>query len=276
MNKSNYIIEFYKQYKRVPTLNDFQFADVMETAFKMPPEKALKWLKKRGENLKITIKWDELDAEAHDKAFTIAKVMSADLLQDIYNSVEKAKNEGLSLKQFKKDLVPTLEQKGWGGLAPSRLKVIYDTNMQMSYSKGQYEQNMLIAEQYPYWKYVQIERKTKRHDHSKFHNKIFRYDDPIWNSIYPPSGYGCSCMVIPLSEKEVSQQGLSVSSGEKFMKDIDKNSTNLTPLKAWKPETKDYASGIKMQLEKILKVKKPEKARTIQEVQAWANKNLKK
>ncbi|GAB1372779.1 hypothetical protein MASR1M45_28420 [Candidatus Kapaibacterium sp.] len=55
------------------SMKGFRFEDPLQTAFKLPPERALEWLKQRGKNLKISSDWEELDAEAHNKAFTVAR-----------------------------------------------------------------------------------------------------------------------------------------------------------------------------------------------------------
>lgn len=247
--RNNYIIEYYKAFGKVPKFQEgFQFEDPLEVIFNLPPERALEWLKKRGENLKISINWDDLDAEAHDRAFTVAKVMSADLLQLIYDYVEEARREGWTLKQFQDNLLPKLESSGWTGAKPSRLKIIYDTNIQMAYSRGKYKQQKLIANLYPYWKYTQIQRPTKRHDHSLLDGKVFRHDDPIWDLIYPPSGFGCKCSVIPI------KNGSRVENGSDYIEQIKSSEQfQLTPLKAWKPEADIYTEGIRRQLNEMLK-----------------------
>lgn len=250
--RNNYIIEYYKAFGRVPSVRKgFRFEDPLKVVFNLPPERALEWLKKRGKNLKISINWDDLDAEAHNRAFTVAKVMSADILQTIYDYVERARSEGWTLEEFRKNLLPKLENSGWTGATPSRLKVIYDTNMQMAYSQGKYRQQKLIADLYPYWKYTQIQRPTKRHDHSLLHGKVFRHDDPIWDVIYPPSGFGCKCSVTPIKD------GRNVEDGTKYLEQL-KNSKEfqLTPLKAWRPETDRYTEGIGRQLNEMLKKSK--------------------
>lgn len=114
---------------------------------------------------------------------------------------KKAKKpEGWTLNTFKDKLLNRVQAAGWSGATASRLKVIYDTNMQMAFSQGKYKQQKLISDLYPYWKYTQIERPTKRHNHSLLHNKVFRHDDPIWDLIYPPSGFGCKCSVTPIKD----------------------------------------------------------------------------
>ena len=225
------------------------FESPFEVSFKLAPEKALAWLKERGKNLKLSIDWDELDAEAHDKAFTVAKVLSADILQLIYDYIEKAKEEGQILKKFRDELLPKLQESGWSGATPSRLKVIYDTNMQMAYSKGKYRQQKLIANMYPFCKYKQIQRATKRHDHSHLNGKIFKHDDPIWDLIYPPSGFGCKCSVVPIKDGSKAEQGSD------YMQQVkDSGEFQLTPLKGWKPETGVYVSGIRNKLRGMLKI----------------------
>lgn len=247
MPRNNYIVEYYKCFGKFPRISGFRFEEPFKTAFRLAPERALAWLKERGKNLKLSADWNELDSDAHDKAFTVAKVMSADILQTIFDNVEKAKSEGWTLKQFQDNLLPELKKAGWTGTTASRLKVIYDTNMQMAYSQGKYRQQKLIADLYPYWKYTQIERPTKRHDHTLLHGKVFRHDDPIWDLIYPPSGFGCKCSVTPIKD------GSNVEDGSNYLEQLKKSKEfQLTPLKSWKPETNIYVKEIRNQLNHIL------------------------
>ncbi len=120
----------------------------------------------------------------------------------------------------------------------------------MAYAKGQYDQMKLISEIKPYWIYTQIERNTKRHDHALLHGKKFRHDDPIWNTIFPPSGFGCKCSVTP------TKDGEGVENGADYLEQFkDSEDFQLSPLKAWEPDTSKYVEGIKQKLEEMLKKK---------------------
>jgi SPP1 gp7 family putative phage head morphogenesis protein len=250
VERNKYIVEHFKKTGKIPKLTGFHFEDPFETAFKLPPERALEWLKKRGKNLKLTTDWDELDSEAHDKAFTVAKVMNADILQLIYDYVERAKTEGWTLKDFQSKLINRVQAAGWTGATPSRLKVIYDTNMQIAYAHGKYRQQKLIAHIYPYWKYTQIERPTKRHNHSLLHNKMFRHDDPIWDLIYPPSGFGCKCSVTPIKD------GTNAEDGSTYLRQLRRTKDfSLHPAFTWKADTSKYVKELRTQLDKMLNTK---------------------
>lgn len=251
---SNLIIDYCKKTGKIPVMRKgYHFAEpnlksIMPIAYKMPPSRAVEYLKKKGKNIISSEGWDSLDAEAHDKAFTVSKVTCAELLQTIYDHVEKAKSEGQTLKQFRDELLPKLKESGWTGATPSRLKVIYDTNMQMASAHGQYKRFKLIANIKPYWIYTQIERTNKRHDHALLNGKKFRHDDPIWDLIYPPSGFGCKCSVTP------TKDGSGVENGADYLEQFkDSEDFQLTPLKPWKPETDKYVEGIKQKLEEMMR-----------------------
>jgi uncharacterized protein with gpF-like domain len=49
------------------------------------------------------------------------------------------------------------------------------------------------------------------------HGQVFRHDDPLWSSIFPPNGFNCRCRVIALSEAAVKRRGLTVVSSEERM-----------------------------------------------------------
>jgi SPP1 gp7 family putative phage head morphogenesis protein len=192
-------------------------------AFGLPPEKAVEYFRAKG----YTIGWDwrETLHEAHAKAFTVAKVMKVDVLEDIRGAVDRALHDGLTLADFKKDLIPTLQKKGWWGeithpetgepafIDARRLTTIYQTNLQTAYMTGRYQAMMENSSKRPYWMYVSILDGRTRPAHKAMNGRIFRFDDPIWNTIYPPNGFRCRCRVQALSESDLAGRSVLSSAG---------------------------------------------------------------
>ncbi|MHC8349232.1 phage head morphogenesis protein [Pseudomonas sp. RT4P38] len=95
-----------------------------------------------------------------------------------------------------------------------RLKTIYQTNLQSAYMAGRKASMEATAETHPYWMYIAILDGKTRSSHRAMHGQVFRHDDPIWSSIYPPNGFNCRCRVIALSEAAVKRRGLTVVGSE--------------------------------------------------------------
>jgi len=84
--------------------------------FQMQPENAIAYLKQK----RVTESWDWQDMldDAHVSAFTIAKSAEMDVAHDIHQAVLKAAETGQTLRDFKRELAPVLQQKGWWGRIP--------------------------------------------------------------------------------------------------------------------------------------------------------------
>jgi SPP1 gp7 family putative phage head morphogenesis protein len=191
-------------------------------AFGLPPEKAVEYFRSKG----YTIGWDwrETLHEAHAKAFTVAKVMQVDVLQDIRGAVDRAIAEGRTLEQFKKELIPTLQRKGWWGevvneqtgetayVGSRRLNTIYQTNLQTAYMTGRYRSMMENTANRPYWMYVAVMDGRTRPAHRQLNGQVFRFDDQIWSYIYPPNGFRCRCRVRAISAAQVEAMGIKIES----------------------------------------------------------------
>ncbi|WP_047243724.1 phage minor head protein [Chromobacterium subtsugae] len=203
-------------------------ADVdLAYCMKLPPEKAIQYLKNKG--YAITWDWEELWQDAQAQAFTVAKVTRLDILQDIRDAVEKALAEGKTFAWFKKELTPILKAKGWWGKqevldedtgevrevllgSPRRLETIYRTNLQTAYMAGRWQTQMENVGDRPYWMYVAIRDSKTRPSHRALHGKVFRYDDPFWQSYYTPNGWGCRCRIVALSADDLEARGIQVES----------------------------------------------------------------
>lgn len=241
----NYLLEHYKVFNKIPQR---AFADTLTTALRMAPQQAIDYLKKKASNAHISVKWNDWSKEAHSKAFTVAGVFKADVLQEIANYIISSMQKGNTFKDFQKEainggLVDRMAKAGWTGNNSSRLQVIYDTNIKMAAAQGKYEQFILTKDVFPNVKYLQVERKTKRHDHSLLHNHIFNLDDPLLNIIAPPSAFRCNCRLVPTKESPTAFDSNLIKGSKEFI---------ISPLSVWKPKFEKYSSEIKSQLQSYL------------------------
>ncbi|WP_054285939.1 phage minor head protein [Gulbenkiania mobilis] len=204
-------------------------------AFGLPPEEAIRYFESKG--YALGFKWQDVWAEAHAKAFTVAGVAKLDVLADIRGALTDALKNGETLADFQKRLQPLLEAKGWWGkgrvvdqatgeiqgkrLSPRRLQTIFRTNLQSAYMAGRYQEQLANADIRPYWEYVTVLDSRTRPAHRALAGRIFRYDDPFWRRFYPPNGWNCRCRVRTRSARDMERLGLDASSSEGRMETVD-------------------------------------------------------
>lgn len=191
---------------------------------------------------RVSWNWHDTWQEEHKHSFVVAKMAKADLLNEVYKSLQDAMKNGTPCAEWKKKILPKLEGR-WIGktigelwdelpeeekanrippsekerekvISPRRLDTIYRTNMHIAYMAGRYENQMASAEYLPYWRYRTVGDSRVRDSHRVLNNKVFKYDDPFWRTHYPPNGWGCRCEVSSLDEEEVKELGLTISSSE--------------------------------------------------------------
>lgn len=197
-------------------------------AVKLPPREAIDYFRAKG----FAISWNWFDTwrEAHATAFTVAKATRADVLQTIRDEVDKALAEGSTSREFVKQLTPKLQSLGWWGRreiarpdgvleeatlgTPWRLQNIYRTNLQSAYMVGRYRAQADNAGSRPYWQYVAVLDQRTRPGHRALAGRVFRHDDPVWDVIYPPNGWGCRCRIRTLSDRQLQSRQLPVESGQ--------------------------------------------------------------
>ena len=131
----------------------------------LPPAEAIRFFQKKG--YKFGFDWRDVWKEEHAGAFTVAKAMQIDILQDIRAALQDALENGTTFDQFKKDLIPVLQKKGWWGKrempdpktgltekvtlgTPRRLGIIYDTNIRTAYAAGEWAAIEENAKDAPY------------------------------------------------------------------------------------------------------------------------------
>lgn len=194
----------------------------------LPPAEAVEYFRQKGYQLSFA--WEDITAQMHRQAFTVAKVMEMDILQDIRSAVDIALSDGKSFADFKKELEPTLKAKGWWGKglmedpldndlkevqlgSPRRLKVIYNTNLATAHSEGQWARVQDRKAAFPYLIYDANNSETPREEHSAWDKLVFRVDDPWVERHFPKKEFGCKCRMRSASQRMLERQGLQVQEG---------------------------------------------------------------
>ncbi len=213
----------------MPTDNDLDMGYLL----RLEPKLAVDYLKAKGYT--ITWNWQEQLESAHARAFTVAKVTRMDVLETIRKATEEAIEKGIPERDYIADLEPKLKALGWWGKtkvsntngteqtiqlgSPHRLRTILRTNKMAAYHAGRYAEQIANAEEQPYWLYVAVQDSRTRASHLALNNKVYRYDDPIWDTMYPPNDWNCRCRVRALSERRLNKLGLSVSHSDGQIKE---------------------------------------------------------
>lgn len=197
----------------------------MITLNPLPPKEAVAFFRQKG--FKIGFDHRDVWQAEHQAAFTVAKVMKLDILQDIRASVDKAISEGITFDQFSQELEPTLVKKGWWGRAdlrdpltgelrdvqlgsPHRLKTIYDNNLRTAHSEGRWERIQDRKESFPFLEYDANNSQEPDEVHSGWDGLVFRVDDPWVINHYPVKRHGCKCRMTQRNQRQLDRRGLKV------------------------------------------------------------------
>jgi SPP1 gp7 family putative phage head morphogenesis protein len=203
----------------------------------------------RAKGWEIGFDWRDVWQEEHARAFTVAKAMSRDLLEDIRAEVDRALAEGTTLQQFAKALRPRLQARGWWGKAlmddpatgetkvvqlgsPARLRTIYETNLRTSYMAGKWQRIQRAKKTLPFLRYVSVMDGREREEHHAWHGTVLPVDHPWWETHYPPCGWGCRCEPQALNQRMLDRRGWEVNEPRKFAERdyVNKRTGEITKL----------------------------------------------
>ena len=204
-------------------------------AVKLPPRQAIRYFQSKG--YAISWNWWETWQAAHAKAFTVAKATRLDVLQTIRGGLDRALRDGTTERTFLKEMEPALRKAGWWGQqtivdsagnaevvqlgSPHRLKTIFRTNLRTAYAHGRYRRQAANARSRPFWMYDAVNDARTRPSHAALDGRVFRHNDPFWDTHYPPNGWGCRCRVRALTQSQVEKRGLTVSRGQRGLYQVE-------------------------------------------------------
>jgi SPP1 gp7 family putative phage head morphogenesis protein len=157
--------------------------------------------------------FNRLVGEARRKYFTVAGIEEANLLKIVQEALIEAIETGGTVDTF----AQAVRERGvkytgraYGqalagqDLLDTHVRLIFRTNVLSAYNDGRRAifDDPEAREQIPFYLYSAIDDDRVRPSHAAMDGRIYRRDDPIWITWWPPNGYNCRCEVIPVTAEE--------------------------------------------------------------------------
>ena len=226
---------------------------LIETTFDpVDPKEAIAYFRKK---VPMTSEhWDALEDANNDSAFRMAGVADIDIVQDVYDALDRSISNGTTFEDFKADVADKLED-AWGGTVANpgaRLETIFRTNIQTSYMAGHFEQAIAQKDDRPYAMFDPIPDEALCEDCNAVADEMGNQAIPLeeWSGEIPPLHHECRCGWITLSAEEAAEQGileempdLSSFVGEGF---------DHAPGYEWEPDPDDYDDDIANDVERFV------------------------
>jgi len=165
---------------------------------------------KRG---KPTLAWTDAMHGDHDRAFVVAGVTDMAMLEEFQQAIIEGART-YDIKAFAAEFDRLVEKYGWSynGGRSWRIRTIFETNIRTSYMAGRLRQmrDPDVVKVRPYWQYRHGETRVPlnpRPEHESWHNLVLDWNDPWWDTHFPPNDWVCSCGVRTLSRGDLRRLG---------------------------------------------------------------------
>ena len=154
--------------------------------------------------------------DAHAQSFTIAGATKAELLNDLGQAVKQVMETGGSINDFRQSFRDIVHKHGWSynGEEGWRTRVIFETNVRTSAAAGRYQQFDRIRNieekrgRKLYLMYQDFGDGNVRPQHHDWNGTIRLFDDPWWDTHYPPNDWGCRCNARSMTERRLQANNL--------------------------------------------------------------------
>lgn len=101
--------------------------------------------------------------------------------------------------KFKEKAMPLMKDFNENYLRAEYQTAIGSSRMAAEWQRIEEDKDLL-----PYLQYETVGDGRVRPEHAALDNIIRKVDDPFWNTLYPPNGWNCRCIVLSLAEGEVT------------------------------------------------------------------------
>jgi SPP1 gp7 family putative phage head morphogenesis protein len=203
------------------------------------PEKALAWFRSKLGSLVTRKQWDVLDARAKRRAFFVSGTARLDLIQQVWDMVGRAIDDGTPFGDFQSAAKDELGNV-WLARDSARLETIFRNNIQSSYAAGRYQQQTTpdALTQHPVWQFDAILDGRTTAICSACNGTTLPATDPWWSTHVPPLHHRCRSGIITISEAEAKKSG-GITQAPAVSADTNWGAAPAED--EWKPEVTAYA-----------------------------------
>jgi len=167
----------------------------------------------RQKRAKPTKAWTDAMYGMHDRAFVVAGATDIALVEDFQKAIIRSA-ETQDIREFAATFDELVEKYGWSynGGRNWRIRTIFRTNIRTSYMAGRLKQmrDPAVIKLRPYWQYLHADIReplNPREQHVAWDRMVLNWDDPWWNTHFPPNDWLCSCGVKTLSRGDLRRLG---------------------------------------------------------------------
>jgi SPP1 gp7 family putative phage head morphogenesis protein len=165
--------------------------------------------------------YEVLAAEAKKQAFTIARATTLDGVEKVRAALVRDVLEGGTLREFRQRVGGAVDA---SMASPARLEAVYRTNLARAYSAGQRDvlDHPMVEGEAVYVMYSATHDARTRPEHLRMETlglqggPIYRRDDPVIRKFWPPWGWSCRCLCVPMSIEDAAARG--VREAKKWLK----------------------------------------------------------
>lgn len=198
--------------------------------------------------------FERLSTQARQRAFRIARVNNARVIQRARDVIARAVREATPWPQTRTQLIEAFTAEGLEAPTMERLRFVFRQNAVQAYNEARRDvmSQPEIAEVFTVWQYRTVGNgqpwvRNVRPDHAKLHDLYFAHDDPVWRHHYPPWDWGCRCWVRPLTLSMMRAEGGTLR-GAGFVR----RELKVTPVAAFSRADNDM-KGVEAELRAALK-----------------------
>ena len=171
----------------------------------LAPGEALEFF--RAKDLRVGFDHRDVAGMEHAYAFTVAKAVQLDILDDLREAVREHLAEGKTYRSFRKDLEPILQRKGWWGRrevidprtgetveaklgSPRRLKTTFRFNMRSARAAGQWARIRRTTRTHPFLLYQLGPSREHRDEHVAWRETLLPASGDWWRDHFLPNDWG--------------------------------------------------------------------------------------
>ncbi len=193
-----------------------QFADTFAETFgtePLSPTDAIAFLAQR--TPLPLIRLETILEEIQTRSFEVTRDLLETVSSRIDERLAQAVESGESMEVFLKSLDGVAEAAGLTASNPYYWETVFRTNAATAYSAGREELflNPAVKDAFGYFQYLTVEDSAVRPEHAAMHGRVWANDDPAVKEWWPPNGYNCRCVMVPMDQEDLDDEDLKASTG---------------------------------------------------------------